>query len=175
MLDQKKKTLVLDLDSTLVDSRFCYEPNCDHEIICSGGIYSSGTMLCVHLRPKTHEFLQWCYDQGYQLIIFSAASEEYVNKVTELLFRDFDFKPTAVLTCNHLIHMEFNSNAIYYTKTLQTVSNLTGIQKESLLAIDDSDHNYQGESENVILIKAWDITQPMDRELESIRETIVSH
>lgn len=63
----KKWTLVLDLDETLIHT-FCIDPE----------------KLNFYTRPGSHKFLE-DMAKNYELIIFTAASEDYANPIIDYL------------------------------------------------------------------------------------------
>lgn len=80
--DQHKRTLVLDLDETLVHSEFSCKSDFDFSMsICYQG-YSFP--VYVFVRPGVREFLKTCA-QMYEIIVFTASLKEYASPLIDLL------------------------------------------------------------------------------------------
>lgn len=103
-----------------------------------------GYYFYVHPRPGLCEFLDWIDSQGYEIVIFSAAVEEYVGAMVEKLFECRNKKPI------HLLDSEFSS----YTKKLVSVRNLFKDEKIAIAAVDDCKSNFFGDKE-VIYVTPW--------------------
>lgn len=80
--DRHKRTLVLDLDETLVHSEFSYKPGSKFTM----NIYYQGYYFPVYVfvRPGTREFLKTC-SKMYEIIVFTASLEEYASPLIDLL------------------------------------------------------------------------------------------
>ena len=73
MCDEGKKTVVLDLDETLVHSSFSPLSVYDIVIPLSSGQAVDNVYVCV--RPGVHEFLQSLSSQ-FEIIVFTAGVKE---------------------------------------------------------------------------------------------------
>lgn len=145
-----RPAIVLDLDETLVSVDCCSRgPDCMHRTFMH-----SWSVFDVHLRPYCHDFLDWC-EERFDIIIFSAADQEYVQKVTDIIFESRAVKPVAVMDARHLCHD--------YTKSFKEVEKITGYL--DLVAVDDKKRNYKFEESRVIYIKEWKTGQHEDVEL----------
>jgi 2-hydroxy-3-keto-5-methylthiopentenyl-1-phosphate phosphatase len=157
-----RKIIILDLDGTLVHST----EKCD--IPCT---YKNGHILLrnnsrLHLRPYYKDFLSWCNEQTYEIIIYSAAYETYVNDVVALLFKDLDFKPVAIFDSSSL-------RGPTYNKTVSDI--ITNDENSVIVIIDDDCDNYKNDRKKLILIKEWTIDlrkAELDRELLLIQNDI---
>lgn len=80
-----KKTLILDLDETLVHSSFqgTFEPDLVLPVKVNGAVYS----LFVRERPGARAFLR-VMQANYELVVFSASTSEYANRVIDWLDED---------------------------------------------------------------------------------------
>jgi len=92
--DQGKLTVVLDIDETLVHTEFLpehimltpekiefFNANCNSQFFC---VFVTGRAALVRKRPFLREFLQEA-SKRYELITFTAGSEEYANAVLDRL------------------------------------------------------------------------------------------
>lgn len=80
-----KKTLVLDLDETLVHSSFqgTFEPDLVLPVEVNGAVYS----LFVRERPGVRAFLK-AMQANYELVVFSASTRDYANRVIDWLDKE---------------------------------------------------------------------------------------
>lgn len=162
------KTVLFDLDQTLIDADYCTRPNCSHDIVVTGGSMITGQICYVHQRPGCRELLQWCDQNELDIIIFSAADGEYVNKVVDILFDGLDFKPIFTLDGGYVTWCN-----VGYTKKLSVVEEATGVPITDIVAIDDNENNFLDEG-RCIHIHPWDKDERNDDELVKIREHIMS-
>ncbi|KNB44622.1 hypothetical protein JH06_1526 [Blastocystis sp. subtype 4] len=80
--DKGKKTLVLDLDETLVHSSFSPPPCCDTVIPLQLNDTVSNIYVCV--RPGVQEFLH-SLSYMYEIVVFTASSKSYANSVLDFI------------------------------------------------------------------------------------------
>jgi len=77
-----RKTLVLDLDETLVHCFFGYEENAAHDwnfqLDTENGLFD---VFCL-VRPHLEEFLKECAKM-FELVLFTASQDNYANKVLD--------------------------------------------------------------------------------------------
>jgi CTD nuclear envelope phosphatase 1 len=78
----KKKTLVLDLDETLVHSTTKSSPNCDFKIEVSQ--HNTLVIYYVFIRPKLKDFLNMI-SQWYKISIYTASVPEYADQVLDII------------------------------------------------------------------------------------------
>lgn len=152
-----ERCLVLDLDGTLVSTSItCKKESCNHNTIlfCSHELF-------VHTRPFVKEFFEWCQSNNQNIIIYSAASEDYVESIIKIL--DIPITPLAILTSKHLSSCQ-EPYRIFKTKTFDKINQI--IQTNNLLAIDDSKDNFKGD--NVIYVKEWSHEESDDVEMKNI-------
>jgi len=161
---RRKKTIVIDLDETLVhtletpithDMRNYLIPHRGYELAkCSirgmWGIY----------RPYTREFLKYCHKTFDRIIIWSAGTEEYVHCIVEALQESFDFYPDEIYSRPDCV---FNNYMKYYHKPLKKLN----VDMEATLIIDDKKHTFQDNCLNGILVPEWAPS--------SIRESVSSN
>lgn len=146
-----KKTLVLDLDETLVHSSMTPFPNGSHltiEIKVAGNKYN----VYVLKRPFLEEFLlEMSY--LYEIIIFTASLAEYAEPLLEILDK------------NKIIKYKLNRiHCLYYQGTY--IKDLRVIKRniKDLIIIDNNPASYVLNQENGIPILSW-FDNPKDEEL----------
>ena len=158
------KYIILDLDSTVVDSL--------HDCDCSNHvpILVSNHIMFVHLRPGAHEFINKFQSQGYKFIVFSNNPFEYVSRVSSVVFRNLE-PPIHLLTEDDMIPN--NQSGVkgvgLYFKDLRYVSNKLKIDIDDMIAIDDNINMYPYDT-NVIYISPWSVYIKNDDELLKITD-----
>jgi RNA polymerase II subunit A small phosphatase-like protein len=77
-----KKTLVLDLDETLIHSKFGKDPNAE----CSFFIYFDTEYYQVnaHKRPYLDEFLDKVHEL-FEIVFYSSSVEAYANNIIDFI------------------------------------------------------------------------------------------
>jgi len=136
-----KKTLVLDLDETLVHSCFTHVPNSDFYI----PIVIEGTRHTVYVlkRPFVDEFLTEMA-KIYELVIFTASVSLYANPLLDLL------DPNRVIT-----HRLFREHCTFvdglYVKDLSKL----GRDVDSTIIVDNSRVCYKFQPQNAMPSITW--------------------
>jgi Dullard-like phosphatase family protein len=126
--NNKKFTLVLDLDETLVSFKICPEKNT--------GI--------LRLRPGLIEFLEEM-KKKYELIVFTSATNEYADPLLTAIEKDkkyFDYK----LYRQHTI--------IYNNEIVKDISKI-GRPLDKIIIVDNLVQNFRLQKENGIMIKPF--------------------
>jgi len=126
--NNKKFTLVLDLDETLVSFKICPEKN-------------KGLL---RLRPGLIEFLEEM-KKNYELIIFTSATSEYADPLLSAIEKNkkyFDYK----LYRQHTI--------IYNNEIVKDISKI-GRPLDKVIIVDNLVQNFRLQKENGIMIKAF--------------------
>jgi len=136
-----KKTLVLDLDETLVHSSFTYIPDADFviEIELDGAIYK----VYVRKRPGVDEFLA---DVGkkFEVVIFTASLAKYADPLLDILDKDR-------IVTKRLFREACVQHYGNYVKDLS----LLGRKLEHSIIIDNSPFSYMFQPDNAIPITSW--------------------
>lgn len=147
-----RKTLILDLDETLIHS------------LSKGGKMSSGHMVevklgthailyYVHKRPHCDWFLEKV-SQWYDVVIFTASVQEYADPVIDWLEQDKKYFKARY----YRQHCTYRYGA--YMKDLSIAEpNLS-----KAIIVDNSPLSYRINEENAIPIEGW-ISDPSDRDL----------
>eukprot|EP00928_Gymnodinium_smaydae_P094654 TRINITY_DN797_c0_g1_i1.p1 TRINITY_DN797_c0_g1~~TRINITY_DN797_c0_g1_i1.p1 ORF type:complete len:396 (-),score=73.36 TRINITY_DN797_c0_g1_i1:69-1079(-) len=145
-----KKTLVLDLDETLVHSSFRAVHNAD--IIISVVLEGESHRVYVRKRPGVDEFLQEVA-KLYEVVVFTASMAMYANPLLDQL------DPTG-LVASRLFRQACTRRPNGYTKDLS----LLGRDLKNVIIIDNSPVCYALQPYNAIPISTWR-EDPRDREL----------
>ncbi|XP_074625563.1 CTD nuclear envelope phosphatase 1A-like [Acropora palmata] len=155
----KRKTLVLDLDETLIHShhdgvqRQTVRPGTPPDFVLRVTIDQHPIRFFVHKRPHVDFFLE-CVSQWYDLVVFTASMEIYGAAVADNLDRNrgilnrryFRQHCTLELGC--------------YTKDLSIVNE----DLSSVFILDNSPGAYRYNPDNAIPIKSW-FADPSDTAL----------
>lgn len=179
-----KKTLVIDLDETLIHSvsRGTTHVNSSQGHIVEVKFSSSGisTLYYVHKRPHCDLFLTKV-SNWYNIVIFTASMKEYADPVIDWLESSFPGSFTKRLYRNHCTLRD----GVGYIKDLSILTKVTQGSKtvlpetglSEIIIIDNSPVSYAMNVDNAIQVEGW-INDPTDTDLlnlipflESIRYT----
>lgn len=148
--DENKKTLVLDLDETLVHSSFKPVQNSDFtvDIELESVVYK----VFVSKRPGVDFFLQQVA-QKFEVVVFTASLAKYADPVIDLL------DPTGLIGAR----LFRDSCVFHYGNYVKDLTHL-GRNINTTIIVDNSPFSYMFQPENAIPIRSWfsDIT---DRDL----------
>lgn len=145
-----KKTLVLDLDETLVHSSFTYIPDADFiiDIELDGATYK----VYVRKRPGVDEFMR-AVGKKFEVVIFTASLAKYADPLLDIL--DIDRVVSKRLFREACVQHYGN-----YVKDLS----LLGRKLEHSIIIDNSPFSYMFQPDNAIPITSW-FNDKNDRQL----------
>ncbi|EGR31502.1 NLI interacting factor-like phosphatase family protein, putative, partial [Ichthyophthirius multifiliis] len=136
-----KKTLVLDLDETLVHSSFVYMQNSDFQL----EIFVQDIRFIVYVkkRPGCELFLEEL-SKYYEIIIFTASLSEYANPVIDLIDKK---KVTSIRL--------FRENCTLYNGFF--VKDLSKLERQlkDIIIIDNSENSFLFQPENAIHILSF--------------------
>eukprot|EP00494_Astrolonche_serrata_P023694 UN23952 len=136
-----RKTLVLDLDETLVHSSFEYVKDADIKVPVA--IAGQVKEVYVRKRPYVDEFLKECA-KIYEVVIFTASMPEYANPLLDKLDKGG--------TCHYRL---FRDKCVitdgFYAKDL----NKLGRRKQDLIIVDNNPNSYFYQPYNAIPITSW--------------------
>ncbi|EDW85638.1 uncharacterized protein Dwil_GK23052 [Drosophila willistoni] len=164
-----RKTLVLDLDETLIHS--CYnDPDTNDSVGCSqvpdravpdymmtvNIEEASSITFQVYKRPHVDEFLDFV-SKWYDLVIYTASLEEYASEVVDRLDAGRGILP------RRFYRQHCRSSTTILCKDL----NLVNEDLCSTFIIDNSPNAYRDFPENAIPIKTY-IYDPSDKELAKL-------
>jgi len=145
-----RKTLVLDLDETLVHSSFTYIPDADFiiEIELDGAIYK----VYVRKRPGVDEFMREV-GKKFEVVVFTASLAKYADPLLDILDKD------KVVT-KRLFREACVQHYGNYVKDLSRL----GRRLEHSIIIDNSPFSYMFQPDNAIPITSW-FNDKSDRQL----------
>jgi Dullard-like phosphatase family protein len=148
--DKNKKTLVLDLDETLVHSSFKPIPNAD--FVISIELESVIHRVYVLKRPGVDNFLR-VVGQKFEVVVFTASLAKYADPLLDILDRSKVVKTRLFReACVH-----------HYGNYVKDLSHL-GRKLESTIIIDNSPFSYMFQPDNAIPITSW-FNDKNDRQL----------
>lgn len=136
-----RKTLILDLDETLVHSTFKIEQ--DYSFTVDIKIGTNSHTVYVKKRPGVDEFLQEC-SKYYEIVVFTASLPNYADAVMDVL------DPYRVVKTRLFRHHCSHINGIY----VKDLSKL-GRDLSQVIIIDNSPLAYMKHPENAIAISSW--------------------
>lgn len=163
----KKKTLVIDLDETLIHSisRGTTHSNSSqaHIIEVRFAISGVSTLYYVHKRPYCDLFLSKVC-KWYNLIIFTASMKEYADPVINWLENSFSGRFAQRMYRNNCIMRD----GVGYIKDLANIkdpdSKELNVALTDIIIIDNSPISYAMHVDNAIQVEGW-ISDPTDTEL----------
>lgn len=136
-----RKTLVLDLDETLVHSSFKYVRHCDFVI----PVEIEGQVHNVYVikRPGVDEFLKRCGEM-FEVVVFTASVSRYGDPLLD------------ILDTNHSVHQRLFRESCYnyqgnYIKNLSQL----GRPLEDVIIIDNSPASYIFHPQHSVPISSW--------------------
>lgn len=148
--DSRKKTLVLDLDETLVHSSFDPVPNPDFVIPLEidGIVYNAYVLM----RPGLDEFLE-AVGHKYEIVVFTASLSKYADPLLDRLDRHR-------VISKRLFREACVVNGTAYVKDLAVL----GRDLRRTLIVDNAPHSFAFHPYNAICIDSW-YDDPADRQL----------
>ena len=153
-LDDKidKKTLVLDLDETLLHSQYNKFSSSESDIVLKIEYENEPREIHVLIRPGAKEFLRKM-NKFYELVIFTASVSKYASPLINLI----DEKGL----CTHKLYRE--NCSLVNTAFIKDLTKL-GRDLKDIIIIDNSPSAYSLNKENGIPIVSW-FEDKRDREL----------
>jgi len=145
-----KKTLVLDLDETLVHSSFRPVPGPD--FVISIELDGVTHRVYVQKRPGVDQFLEQVGGK-FEVVVFTASLDKYANPVLDIL------DPKGFIK----IRLFREACVQHYGNYVKDLS-LLGRRLEDTLIVDNSPFSYMFQPDNAIPITSW-FNDKADREL----------
>jgi CTD small phosphatase-like protein 2 len=143
----EKKTLIFDLDETLIRSEFSLKEGYDHKFVINSLVARTGLLLVyLYVRPGVKEMLN-DLKKHFELIIFTASQEDYAHQVRLCLDPDeeiFDH----MLSREHCLNIEKHKINV---KDLSLL--LSGREMKDIVIVDNHVLSYVINIDNGIPIK----------------------
>ena len=153
------KTLILDLDETLVHGQNIPFNPPKHQKLLQCKLNNIDTKIYVKIRPGVKEFLRKM-SKLYEIIIFTASVEDYAKLLIDLID-----------TKNYFSYKLFREQCSFenniYIKDLKKL----GRDLKDVIIIDNSPNSYKYNKENGIPISTW-FDDENDRELYNITQIL---
>lgn len=145
-----KKTLVLDLDETLVHSSFHYVNHADLKITVD---FNEETIdIYVMKRPGVEEFLRKM-SEFYEIVIFTASVSVYANPVIDYLDKE-----------NLVDYRLYRESCVNTEKGFIKDLSQLGRSLQDIIIIDNSPISYCFQPDNAVPINSW-FDDPEDSDL----------
>ena len=152
------KTLVLDLDETLVRSQFKKPPH--HDLKLNVNVDEKHCQVFVAIRPGTKEFLEKMA-KHYEVVIFTASLSNYANPLMDKL------DPEGLCT-SRLFREHCTFNGRFFVKDMS----LMGRRMEDIILVDNNPNSYVAQPENGMPIISW-FDDQKDTELYKLTPLLV--
>ena len=154
-----KKTLVLDLDETLVHSSV--EVPSEYDLKLNVKLEENQVDIYVCLRPWVSEFLKKVAEK-YEVVIFTASVKEYADPV-------IDFIDNEKVVSSRL----FRTECLYYNGFYIKNLSYLGRDLKKVVIVDNSPISYTFHPYNAVAIRSW-YNDKNDRELEEVYNVLMS-
>lgn len=167
------KSLVLDLDSTLIFTSDNFESFADLKLysnpkhsILRNQIYKFDVIDVVEkpgtgvkssmwgaLRPHVREFLNFCFDYFENVIIWSAGQLRYVHAITDILFTEPEKQPIIIYSYEDC---ERTDNYLYKPLIKLAQQENSKLTLDKLLILDDNETTFSKNKDNALHIPAYE-------------------
>jgi len=154
----QQKTLVLDLDKTLVHCSSSPLPNADHTFSVNFG--GSTFNIYAKCRPHLQEFLETVHLMGFEIVVFTASQSVYADRMLNII-------DTKGRISKRLYRQNCTNVNGSFIKDLRTL----GRDLRNLTIVDNSPHVFAYQIENGIPITSWH-DDPHDTELLRLIELL---
>jgi hypothetical protein len=167
------KTIVLDLDSTLIftsDDFTQYEalklytkPEHNHlrnrlykfdviDVCEKPGTGVKSSMWGV-LRPHVYEFLDFCFEYFENVIVWSAGQLRYVHAICDVLFTDPDKQPIIIYSWDDC---EKNDNYLFKPLVKLSQQEISTLTLDKLFILDDNETTFTKNKDNALHIPPYE-------------------
>lgn len=139
--DSLKKTLILDMDETLIHTDF--SPSFNYENILEVVLDGDKTTVFLSLRPGVSEFIEHMY-RFYELVLFTASVSSYASPILNII------DPQRRIS-HRLFRQHSKAVNGTYIKDLSRI----GRTLKDVILVDNLPISYILQQENGIPIKSW--------------------
>ncbi|KAH3745959.1 NLI interacting factor [Pelomyxa schiedti] len=155
--DGSKKTLILDLDETLIHSSF--EPVCKYDFSLEMFLCQQHCKVYVTKRPGLEEFLN-SIKEKFEIVVFTASLKEYADPILDLI------------DPNNIIHHRLYRDSCHVVRKLHVKDlNWLGRDVNKCVIVDNSPVSYLLHPQNAIPIRSF-MGDCTDSELNSLSEIL---
>ena len=170
-----KRTIVLDLDNTLIVSENRVSAyNCPHFTVLDSDLLgpTDKVIMTVYLRPGVREFLQWAQKYFTYVVIWSAGEPRYVLAVVRKIFLD--------IGCPNIIWTDVNLDGTIEAP-LKTLTKLRKSYPEidfgEMVIIDDRKDVCSCNPDQLLEIPPFEVenVEHPDRCLDRIRDWLIAN
>jgi len=160
----RKKTIILDLDETLIHADFDNQFS-EHDHIITFTYDNDEVSVPIIVRPGLYEFLHGI-SQKFEIIVFTASKREYADAVLNYLDPEN----------NYFKHRFYRENCIaiknkVFVKDLRIFSNR---RHEDIVIVDNSLYSFMNQISNGVLINSF-YNNKEDRELFNLMNYIQNY
>lgn len=161
---QFKKTLVLDIDETLVQLRWEKLP--ETRMVATSSLDDSWAY--VYFRPYVHEFLAICASM-FEVVAFTAGNQEYADQVLDALDPKGNFFSARLYREHCFKYTGDQEPPVLYIKDLRVL----GRDLAEVILVDNSLISFAFQTANGLLVRDFDPKKnPDDKELLHILPTL---
>lgn len=138
-----KKTLVFDLDDTLVHTSLTPPCQYDFTISFASDEQEEPLQVYVQIRPGTRRMLKML-QKDFEIVFFTSASQEYADSI-------IDFIAPYVPRTHRFYRCDCTSYSEFYVKDLSRFDR----QLESMILIDNSPISSAFQPRNALMVTSW--------------------
>ena len=163
-----KKTLLLDLDETLIHAKRCHRKLWNKKIGSLQTLQTHQLRIKFVLRPYALQFLHFIQNY-YQVVLFTAATYQYVTDVIQTINDQYDLSFNFQVLCRHHCRIAIQNDKIR-TKDLSLIKNRT---LQDMILVDNSIFNAIFNIHNVVPIRSF-LAEQNDQELIKLTAFLLS-
>ncbi len=127
-----KKCIVLDLDSTLIYATKIIIENTEEYNLST--INTSNCKYYIYKRPFLKEFIEKVIESFKYVVVWSAGTYEYVHKICNELFKDYDDKPNIIFTRDDCTILD---GKYRYKDLAKVAEEIKGVEYNEILILED--------------------------------------
>lgn len=162
--DVNKKTLILDMDETLIHADFDYNYE-NPDRIATFRYEEMDVSVPIHMRPDLFKFLE-AVSENFEILVFTASMKEYADSVLNMLDPENKF----------FKHRFYRNNCIcvknrVYIKDLRIFANR---KPENIIMVDNSMYSFTNQISNGVLINSF-YNDKEDKELFNLLNYLLNY
>lgn len=170
--DKLKRTVVLDIDGTLVHSvEYKTEKELQNFKRAIGNVepgayfhleMSNGTKMISFRRPHLDYFIHFLFSYFDRVVVWTAGVEEYAEKICNHIFKGENY-PNQILSRNDCTIEKISDDAVIYVKDLRILQR----RMSTVFIIDDNPDSAKLNPDNLFKISDWMFNMRNDIALKS--------